>query len=132
MNLIINASEAIGERGGTIQIRVSPATGDQRSDLKRINGLGDGEYLRLEVSDNGCGMTEEQRTRIFDPFYTTKGKGSGLGLAVVHGVVHSYGGAIKVDSAPGRGTTFEIFLPCAGEVPLRTDSSTYEVPSSVN
>jgi signal transduction histidine kinase len=131
MNLIINASEAIGARGGTIQIRVSPATGEQRSDLRRIDGLGDGEYLRLEVSDNGCGMTEEQRTRIFDPFFTTKGKGSGLGLAVVHGVVHSYGGGIKVASAPGRGTTFEIYLPCIDEGSVKVASS-YRESSSVH
>jgi signal transduction histidine kinase len=76
-------------------------------------------------------MTEEQRTRIFDPFFTTKGKGSGLGLAVVHGVVHSYGGGIKVASAPGRGTTFEIYLPCIDEGSVKVASS-YRESSSVH
>jgi signal transduction histidine kinase len=132
MNLIINASEAIGERGGTIQIRVSPASSGQRSNFRRFNGLRDGDYLRLEVSDDGCGMTEEQRSRIFDPFFTTKGKGNGLGLAVVHGVVHSYGGAINVDSAPGRGTTFEIYLPCIDEGSVKVSSSRSRESSSVH
>jgi PAS domain S-box-containing protein len=115
MNLIINASEAIGDTSGTIYLRTSQAGDERGSDLERSNMLPEGGYLRLEVSDTGCGMTDEQRTRIFDPFFTTKGRGSGLGLAVVKGVVHSHGGVINVASEPRRGTTFEIFLPCVEE-----------------
>jgi two-component system cell cycle sensor histidine kinase/response regulator CckA len=104
MNLIINASDAIGDQAGVIDVGTS-----------RVN-LPDGDYLRLEISDTGRGMTEETRARIFDPFFTTKFPGHGLGLAVVQGIVRSYGGAINVVSAPGKGTRFEVLMPCAGAV----------------
>jgi CheY-like chemotaxis protein len=77
--------------------------------------LPEGDYLRLSVSDTGCGMTEEQKARIFDPFFTTKFAGRGLGLAVVQGIVRAHSGAIHLVSAPGQGTTFEILLPCDRE-----------------
>ena len=112
MNLIINAFEAIGDTDGTIHLRISRTTHKQRPHLKIGNKLPDGDYLRLEVSDTGCGITEEQRTRIFDPFFSTKQRGSGLGLAVVQELVQSHGGVINVSSELGRGATFEIFFPC--------------------
>ena len=71
--------------------------------------------MSLEVSDTGCGMTEEVQTKVFDPFFTTKFAGRGLGLAVVQGIVRDHGGAINLCSAPGQGTAFEILLPCAHE-----------------
>jgi two-component system, cell cycle sensor histidine kinase and response regulator CckA len=67
--------------------------------------------VRLEVSDNGCGLTEEAKAKIFDPFFTTKFAGRGLGLAVVQGIVSAHGGAIDVVSAPGEGATFQVLLP---------------------
>ena len=76
--------------------------------------------MQLEVSDTGCGMTEEAKTKIFDPFYTTKFVGRGMGLAVVQGIVQDHGGAIHVISAPGQGATFQIFLPCANPLVAQT------------
>jgi PAS domain S-box-containing protein len=100
MNLIINASQAVGEKDGVISVSTLRAAG------------GRNHFVRLEISDTGCGMTEEEKARIFDPFFTTKPRGHGLGLAVVHGIVNSHGGAINVTSAPAKGTTFEVLFPC--------------------
>ena len=110
INLIINASEAMGDRSGAISIRTSGVRDDQPSAAR--SGVQNGPHLRLEVSDEGCGMTNEQRSRIFDPLFTTKGVGHGLGLAVVQQIVQSHGGVIDVSSEPDRGTTVEILLPC--------------------
>jgi two-component system cell cycle sensor histidine kinase/response regulator CckA len=113
LNLITNASDAIGDRAGEIRISAQ---------LVKIAGepaasLPDGDYLRLEVSDTGSGMTREVRPRIFDPFFSTKETGRGLGLAVVHGIIRTHGGAINVTSKSGKGTTFEVLLPCANGLP---------------
>ena len=81
----------------------------------RINipDLRPGQYARLSVRDNGCGMPGELLNRIFEPFFTTKepGQGTGLGLSVVHGIIKSHDGVILVQSQPGQGTEFQIFLP---------------------
>jgi PAS domain S-box-containing protein len=117
MNLVLNASHAIANREGEIRITTSKSRMIGNVVMQRGVSLSEGEYVWLQVSDSGCGMTEETRGRIFDPFFTTKGgSGHGLGLAVVHGIVRSHGGAINVTSAPGRGTTFEVLLPCASEL----------------
>jgi PAS domain S-box-containing protein len=108
MNLIINASEAIGEKDGVIRVTTSQEARYSDGSLK----LAEGDYLRLEVSDTGHGMTEEESAKVFDPFFTTKFAGRGLGLAVVQGIVRAHGGAIRLASTPGKGTTFEIRLPC--------------------
>ena len=116
MNLVINASDALANRGGEIRVSTSLATGGPDSALPSGGGLPEGDYVVLRVSDTGAGMTKEAQTRIFDPFFTTKLAGRGLGLAVVHGIVGAHHGTIDLVSAPGEGTTFHIYLPCVGQV----------------
>ena len=111
MNLIINASEAIGDRGGVIRVTTGPVTIGRDSSVTNSEHLADGDYLHLDVSDTGSGMTPETQARAFDPFFTTKLAGRGLGLAVVQGIVRRLGGTIRLASAPGKGTTFQILLP---------------------
>jgi two-component system, cell cycle sensor histidine kinase and response regulator CckA len=111
MNLIMNASQAIGNKEGVIHVRTSLA-GERQTSASNGHANARDNYVRLEISDTGCGMTEEEKAKIFDPFFTTKPGGHGLGLAVVHGIVHSHDGAINVASKPGKGTTFEVLLPC--------------------
>ncbi len=82
---------------------------------KRKLDLPGGDYCYLEVSDTGCGMSPTAQTRVFDPFYSTKFVGRGLGLAVVQGILRSHGGGISVMSQPGRGSTFQVLLPRAGK-----------------
>lgn len=118
MNLVMNASEAIGERDGVISVRATRLAIGQHSPGINAASLPEGEYVRLEISDTGCGILEEIRVRIFDPFFTTKFPGRGLGLAVVQGIVRGHGGAITVVSSPGTGTAFEVYLPAADE-PVR-------------
>ena len=115
MNLVINASEAVGDKSGFISI----TTGLTRADRGYLAGtfsapdLPDGDYIYLEVADNGGGMPPEVQARIFDPFFTTKFTGRGLGLAAVLGIIRGHKGALKVFSEAGWGTTFKILLPCA-------------------
>jgi two-component system, cell cycle sensor histidine kinase and response regulator CckA len=111
MNLITNASEALHDKDGVISISVDHIRSRNASPAGAPN-LAKGEYLRLTVTDTGSGMTEDIKSRIFDPFFTTKFAGRGLGLAGVQGIVRSHGGAIHVVSAPGKGSRFELFLPC--------------------
>jgi signal transduction histidine kinase/CheY-like chemotaxis protein len=113
MNLVVNASDAIGENNGVITV----ATGHVHADRGYLSttfideGLTDGNYAFLEVSDTGSGMDPATQARIFDPFFTTKVTGRGLGLAAVLGIVRGHAGALKVYSEPGRGTTFKLLLP---------------------
>ena len=114
MNLVINASEAIGNRSGVIAISsgVARIDAEYARTLQHDDLLEHGDYVFLEISDNGGGMDSETLDHIFDPFYTTKFTGRGLGLAAVLGIVRSHKGAMKVYSEPGRGSTFKLFLPC--------------------
>ncbi|MFY9399569.1 MAG: PAS domain S-box protein [Desulfomonilia bacterium] len=112
MNLCTNAYQAMSERGGTLTVSLGPVELDG-DPARSIPPLDAGRYLRLSVSDTGCGMDPETIRRIFEPFFTTKepGKGTGMGLATVHGIISDLSGAITVESAPGRGSTFHVFLP---------------------
>ena len=115
MNLITNASDAIGERAGVIVISTGILDADQTY-LSQGNAgdmLPEGRYVVLEVSDTGCGMDKATRAKIFDPFFSTKFTGRGLGLAAVLGIVRGHGGTIKVDSEPGAGTSFTVLFPCS-------------------
>ncbi len=111
MNLIVNASESFGEKDGVINITTSLVSRREEPAQCEATKLQQSEYVRLQVSDTGCGIAEEARAKIFDPFFTTKFAGRGLGLAVVLGIVRAHGGVIDVTSTPGQGTTFEILLP---------------------
>ncbi len=113
MNLITNASDAIGDRSGVISIRTGAMECDKAylEETYLDDDLKEGQYVYLEVSDTGQGMDEEIRQKVFDPFFSTKFTGRGLGLAAVLGIVRSHKGAIKIYSEPGKGTTFKVLLP---------------------
>ncbi|WP_284614861.1 PAS domain S-box protein [Aquabacterium humicola] len=113
MNLCSNAWHALPGSGGRIEIGVAPALLDDAAVLRLGHRLAPGPHAHLWVRDSGRGMDESTRARIFEPFFTTKpvGTGTGLGLAVVHGIVTEHGGAIAVESAPGSGSTFHLYLP---------------------
>lgn len=109
VNLLSNAADAIGPEPGKVEVALENVELDKQEDL----GLEGGTYLKLSVADTGSGIPASALDRIFDPFFTTKekGKGTGLGLSVVHGIVKSHAGKITVESEPGRGTRFDVFLP---------------------
>jgi len=129
MNLITNASDAIGERSGVITLTTSIIDADAKylAALDLLRQLTPGRFVYLEVSDTGCGMDEATVARIFEPFYTTKFTGRGLGLAAVQGILRGHRGAIKVYSQVGKGTTFKVLFPAGDgpEVPaVRTETIT--------
>jgi two-component system cell cycle sensor histidine kinase/response regulator CckA len=112
MNLVINASEALGDVPGDIRIATLLARPEELgTTVRHAFDLRAGECVCLEISDTGSGMTPATLGRIFDPFFTTKFAGRGLGLAAVLGIVRAHHGAMTVDSTPGKGSTFRIFLP---------------------
>jgi CheY-like chemotaxis protein len=118
MNLCTNAVHAIGERGGLLEVDVQNVEIDPapKNDLIELDP---GSFVRVSVKDTGQGITPDLLERIFDPYFTTKekGVGTGLGLAVVHGIVTKSGGAVKVESTPGVGTTFHVYLPRVDRAP---------------
>ncbi len=111
MNLIINASESLGEKHGVISVGVAESE----------------DHVRLEVNDTGCGMTEEVKAQIFDPFFSTKFAGRGMGLAAVQGIIRKHRGMINVASVPGQGSVFTILLPSITEPALGASGSTLTV-----
>ncbi len=119
MNICINASQEMEKTGGTIEIKVENICLSEGT-LNDYSELDAGEYLKISISDTGSGIALENIDRIFDPYFTTKevGKGSGMGLAVVHGIIKNHQGAIKVDSQLGDGTLFTILFPVIDAIPV--------------
>jgi signal transduction histidine kinase/CheY-like chemotaxis protein len=119
MNLITNASESVGNERGTVTITTGTRTCSR--EMLRATYLRDdlpaGTYAFVEVRDTGSGMDPETQARIFDPFFTSKFSGRGLGLAALLGIVRSHGGAIELESTPGHGTRFRVYLPTCAEAP---------------
>jgi signal transduction histidine kinase/CheY-like chemotaxis protein len=115
MNLCTNAAQSMREKGGVLQISL---TNERLSGSSMPSGeVKPGDYVTLSISDTGCGMEPEVVERIFDPFFTTKSReeGTGIGLSVVHGIVKNHGGYVTVDSSPGEGSTFHVYLPAIKE-----------------
>ncbi|MDD5260436.1 MAG: response regulator [Methylacidiphilales bacterium] len=122
LNLCVNARDAM-PNGGKLSITTGKISG--KSLAARYPQAKREEYIFIEVEDNGSGMDKDTQKRIFDPFFTTKGidKGTGLGLAVVYGIVQSHNGFIEVDSQPGRGTRFELYFPWAAKTAQVADDT---------
>ena len=111
-NLCANAAHAMRDKGGLLEVSVKPVNLKDK-DASQIHGVSPGPYLKLSIRDTGCGMDRNVMEKIFDPFFTTKkpGEGTGMGLTVVHGIVKAHEGAITVQSRPGKGTEFRVYLP---------------------
>lgn len=121
MNLVINASDAMGEKRGVVKVttRAAVMSHENTSSFVRDGRVPEGPFICVEVRDSGCGMSKEQVEKVFDPFFSTKPKGRGLGLAVVLGIVKSHNGFIGVESDLGKGTCFRIYLPVPDVMPAR-------------
>ncbi len=124
-DLVTNAWEAVGENNGTIRLTVETVSLTDIPALKRFPidwQLKESVYACLEVADTGCGITNTDIEKLFDPFFTTKFTGRGLGLSVVIGIVQAHGGGVTVESEPGLGSVFRVFLPISTEeLPCQPD-----------
>jgi signal transduction histidine kinase len=130
-NLLENAAEALDGNPGVIEIRTSHcelSAGDLGI-LYPDQQLTEGRYVRLEVTDNGCGIPEEISGRVFDPFFTTKFVGRGLGLSAVQGIVRAHSGAIRVESSLHHGTRVEVVLPVVHALEFEGLGDEYARPS---
>lgn len=129
MNLLTNASDALGDEPGRIEIRTSACELDPSMwGSNDEHALPRGTYVKLVVRDEGCGMDEITRARLFEPFYTTKTTGRGLGLSAVQGIVRGHGGGILVESATGEGTTITVLLPAIEATAVRASTPSPHAP----
>ena len=128
MNLCINASQAMEETGGTLKINIEKTICEAK-DVKAFSDLVPGNYLKITVNDTGPGISPEIINRIFDPYFTTKeiGKGSGMGLSIVQGIIKNHSGAIWVDSSLGKGTKFIILFPLTSEESMVEAQTTKDI-----
>jgi signal transduction histidine kinase len=133
LNLAVNARDAM-PHGGTLSIRTGNVEFDDTDAHLQGASKGAGEYVMLRVSDTGIGMDEETQARAFEPFFTTKetGKGSGLGLAMVYGIVKQSGGSIQLHSVPNEGTTFVIYLPQVSSVSAPEPAAPEQMATTLN
>jgi len=129
MNLCANAFHAMEETGGRLDISLKEID-HCREDITHEPHIDTGTYIQLSVSDTGPGMTQEVKDKIFDPYFTTKGvgKGTGMGLSIIHGIVKSYGGFITCYSVLGEGTTFNVLLPVTSEEMLPDKEAIKQIP----
>jgi len=127
MNLLVNAADAM-RGGGTVTIRTGNATHEEMKG--KLYNPKPGKYVLLAVSDTGVGMDDKTKERIFEPFFTTKemGRGTGLGLASTYGIIKGHGGFIDVDSQPGKGATFCIYLPASAKKVSKTQRGFEKIP----
>ncbi len=125
-HLCTNAAQAMGEKGGVLDIALCafsvPAGGN-------TDGMEPGPYVKLVVSDTGCGIRPDVIDKVFDPFFSAKTSGAGLGLSMVHGIVRQHGGYITVESTEGKGAVFTVYLPRAGQEPARDVAVGQAVPA---
>ncbi len=122
-NLVINADQSMPE-GGTIKVQAENVVVSAKDTLP----LKDGEYVKISIQDQGIGIPEEHLQRIFDPYFSTKQKGSGLGLATVYSVIKNHDGYITVDSQVGIGSTFYAYFPASpGQLPVKEEEENVEI-----
>ena len=131
MNLFTNASQAMEKTGGILKISAEDECLTDES-ARKYSGISPGDYVKITISDTGEGIAPEITDRIFEPYFTTRefGKGSGLGLTVVHGIVKSLRGAVSVESRPGRGAVFSVLLPLAGKKPESENEKQDQIPAA--
>ena len=131
MNLITNASEALGEENGDIVVStgVISANREYLAESRLDTQLPEGRYVFVEVSDTGCGMNDETLSKIFDPFFTTKFTGRGLGMSAALGIMRGHKGTIKIDSTEGVGTTIRLLFPCLNR---QTETQTFHLPEQID
>ena len=131
MNLCTNACHAMEMAGGTLGITLGNCE-LARDDLQQYPGVTPGRFVVLTVSDTGTGIAPEIQERIFDPYFTTKevGKGTGMGLSIVHGIVTGYGGFITCEQNTGKGTVFSVYFPAIDQETVRSDQSVEVRPAA--
>jgi CheY-like chemotaxis protein len=127
MNICTNAAYSMERNGGILEVSLNDITIDRRN---RISDLRPGEYIEIKVTDTGIGISSQHIHTIFEPYFTTKpvGEGTGMGLAVVHGIIENYGGHITANSTIGKGTCFTIYLPITKKRNLHTHSEKKDLP----